>query len=138
MKQKEWPEGVRGGLTPDFELGYPTKNSLLSVLFVERCSSVDRVPAGNRKLACSMLESGISSLCPCERHFSLNSLWVMQSTRRGGLVRPKTCKLNRKNGILYWCGSHAQDVWFRRTNNLSFSSPSQPPIFSLAAANLKS
>ena len=34
-------------------------------------SSVARAPAGNAKVAGSMLESGISLLCPLEKHFAL-------------------------------------------------------------------
>ena len=57
---------------------------------------LDRAPAGDGKGAGLIFESGISSLCPWEKHFTLISHWAMQSTRRVGLVRLKTCKQNRK------------------------------------------
>ena len=38
-------------------------------------NSVGRAQAGNRKVAGSMLESGISTLCPWERHLTLISYW---------------------------------------------------------------
>ena len=70
-KRTKFPATIR-----NLELETISADEDLSSNYKHRRSAVGRAPAGNwMKVAGSMLESGNSSLCPWERHFTLMSFW---------------------------------------------------------------
>ena len=71
-----------------------------------------RSSAGIRKVAGSMLESGVFVDVSLGKIIHANFFL----TRRGGPVQLKTCKQNLKRGVLCWRGRHTQDPWLIGTN----------------------